>query len=84
MNAFTTDATGSVTLPESLNPGTYYVHEASAKEPYLRGEDLEIAIPADRNLTPVAVVSFYDDAATGSIEIIKTDAVGGHPRWSHV
>lgn len=77
MNTFTTDATGAVTLPESLHPGTYYVHEASAKEPYLRGEDLEIAIPADRNLTPVAVVSFYDDAATGSIEIIKTDAVDG-------
>lgn len=78
MNTFTTDATGAVTLPESLNPGTYYVHEASAKEPYLRGEDLEITIPADRNLTPVAVASFYDDAATGSIEIIKTDAVDGH------
>lgn len=77
MNTFTTDATGAVTLPESLHPGTYYVHEASAKEPYLRGEDLEIAIPADRNLTPVAVVSFYDDAATGSIDIIKTDAVDG-------
>ena len=77
MNTFTTDATGAITLPESLNPGTYYVHEASAKEPYLRGEDLEIVIPADRNLTPVAVVSFYDDAATGSIEIIKTDAVDG-------
>lgn len=78
MNTFTTDTTGAVTLPESLNPGTYYVHEASAKEPYLRGEDLEITIPADRNLTPVAVASFYDDAATGSIEIIKTGAVDGH------
>ena len=77
MNTFTTDTAGAVTLPESLNPGTYYVHEASAKEPYLRGEDLEITIPADRNLTPVAVASFYDDAATGSIEIIKTDAVDG-------
>ena len=77
MNTFTTDTSGAVTLPESLNPGTYYVHEASAKEPYLRGEDLEITIPADRNLTPVAVASFYDDAATGSIEIIKTDAVDG-------
>ena len=77
MNTFTTDTAGAVTLPESLNPGTYYVHEASAKEPYLRGEDLEITIPADRNLTPVAVASFYDNAATGSIEIIKTDAVDG-------
>ena len=78
MNTFTTDATGSVTLPESLNPGTYYVREASAKEPYLRAEDLEITIPADKNLTPIAVASFYDDAATGSIEIVKTDAVDGH------
>lgn len=77
MNTFTTDTTGAVTLPESLYPGRYYVREASAKEPYLRGEDLEITIPADRNLTPVAVASFYDDAATGSIEIIKTDAVDG-------
>lgn len=77
MNTFTTDTTGAVTLPESLYPGRYYVREASAKEPYLRGEDLEITIPADRNLTPVAVASFYDDAATGSIEIIKTDTVDG-------
>ena len=44
MNTFTTDTAGAVTLPESLHPGTYYVHEASAKEPYLRGEDLEIAM----------------------------------------
>ncbi len=78
MSTFTTDAAGAVTLPESLNPGTYYVREASAKEPYLRGEDLKITIPADKNLTPVAVASFYDDAATGSIEIVKTDAVDGH------
>lgn len=77
MDTFTTDATGTVTLPESLNPGTYYIRETSAKEPYLVGEDLEITIPADMNLTPVAVASFYDDAATGSIEIVKNDAVGG-------
>ena len=78
MNTFTTDAAGAVTLPESLNPGTYYVREAAAKEPYLRGEDLEITIPANKNLTPVAVASFYDDAATGSIEIVKADAVDEH------
>ena len=78
MNTFTTDTTGTVTLPESLNPGTYYIRETSTKEPYLVGEDLEITIPADMNLTPIAVASFYDDAATGSIEIVKNDAVGGH------
>ena len=32
MDTFTTDATGTVTLPESLVPGTYYVRETSAKE----------------------------------------------------
>lgn len=78
MNTFTTDETGTVTLPESLNPGTYYIRETSAKEPYLVGEDLEITIPADMNLTPIAVASFYDDAATGNIEIVKNDASDGH------
>ena len=77
MNTFTTDETGTVTLPESLNPGTYYIRETSAKEPYLVEEDLEITIPTDMNLTPVAVASFYDDAATGSIEIAKNDTVDG-------
>ena len=78
MNSFTTDETGAVTLPESLNPGTYYVREVLAKEPYLRGDDLEITIPADMNLTPVAIVSFYDEPTTGAIEVVKNDAVDGH------
>ena len=77
MDTFTTDATGTVTLPESLVPGTYYVREASAKEPYLVGEEIEVNIPADMNLTPVAVASYYDHAATGNIRIVKTDAVDG-------
>ena len=77
MNTFTTDATGTVTLPESLVPGTYYVRETSAKEPYLVDEEIEVNIPADMNLTPVAIASYYDHAATGNIRIVKTDAVDG-------
>lgn len=77
MNIFTTDATGTVTLPESLVPGTYYVRETSAKEPYLVGEEIEVNIPADINLTPVAIASYYDRAATGNIRIVKTNAVDG-------
>lgn len=77
MNTFTTDATGTVTLPESLVPGTYYVRETSAKEPYLVGEEIEVNIPADINLTPVAIASYYDRAATGNIRIVKTNAVDG-------
>lgn len=77
MNTFTTDATGTVTLPESLVPGTYYVRETSAKEPYLVGEEIEVNIPADINLTPVAIASYYDRAATGNIRIVKTNTVDG-------
>lgn len=77
MNTFTTDATGTVTLPESLVPGTYYVRETSAKEPYLVGEEIEVNIPADINLTPVAIASYHDRAATGNIRIVKTNAVDG-------
>ena len=77
MDTFTTDATGTVTLPESLVPGTYYVRETSAKEPYLVGEEIEVNIPADMNLTPVAIASYYDHAATGNIRIVKTDAIDG-------
>ena len=77
MNTFTTDATGTVTLPESLVPGTYYVRETSAKEPYLVGEEIEVNIPADINLAPVAIASYYDRAATGNIRIVKTNAVDG-------
>ena len=77
MNTFTTDATGTVTLPESLVPGTYYVRETSAKEPYLVGEEIEVNIPADINLTPIAIASYYDRAATGNIRIVKTNAVDG-------
>lgn len=77
MNTFTTDATGTVTLPESLVPGTYYVRETSAKEPYLVGEEIEVNIPADINLTPVAIASYFDRAVTGSIRIVKTNTVDG-------
>ena len=70
MDTFTTDATGTITLPESLVPGTYYVRETSAKEPYLVGKEIEVS-------TPVAIVSYYDHAATGNIRIVKTDAVDG-------
>ncbi len=77
MDTFTTDATGTVTLPESLNPGTYYVRETSAKEPYLAAKRSRETIPADMNLTPVAIASYYDHAATGNIRIVKTDAIDG-------
>lgn len=74
LDTFTTDASGCVTLPEALRPGTYYVREAAAQAPYLLDEsEHELVIPDDQDLTPVCMVTMADDAATGSVKIIKRD-----------
>ena len=73
-DTFTTDATGSVTLPQSLKPGEYYLRESAAAAPYLLAEDLPFTIPADEALTPVVIASFRDRRATGRLSIHKSDA----------
>ena len=35
LNEFETDASGRVTFPEALRPGTYYIREVAAAAPYL-------------------------------------------------
>lgn len=72
LDTFTTDASGKVTLPESLKPGAYYLRETSAQRPYLLDSaELKIDIPGDGTLPPVCVVRYSDKAATGSIRIDK-------------
>ena len=73
-NRFTTDKTGTVTLPESLITGTYYLRELEASAPYLTMEDAEFTIPADIDLSPVVILNAFDAKMTGCIEIIKKDA----------
>ena len=75
LDRFTTDKSGTVTLPESLVPGTYYLRETDAASPYLTTEDIEFVVPADIDLSPVVILSAFDAKATGSIEIVKRDAV---------
>ena len=77
INRFTTDKTGTVTLPESLIPGTYYLRETDAVKPYLVMDDVEFTIPADLDLSPVVILNAFDDKSTGSIEIVKRDAMSG-------
>ena len=80
LSEFTTDETGCVTLPEPIEPGTYYVRETAAQPPYLLGgEDVRVVVPDDEAITPTVVVRYADEAAEGSATIRKTDAATGEP-----
>lgn len=72
MDTFTTDATGCVTLPEPLEPGTYYIREMKAVKPYLiNGDEIEFDIADDAETQPLTVVRISDERATGSASIVK-------------
>ncbi len=72
MDTFTTDATGCVTLPEPLEPGTYYIRETKAVKPYLiNGDEIEFDIADDAETQPLTVVRISDERATGSASIVK-------------
>ena len=80
MSEFETDESGMVTFPEALRPGTYYIREVAAKAPYLlNGDDLEVVIENDAQLTPVTVVKLTDDQAKGRASVLKTCADDGEP-----
>lgn len=72
LTSFTTDDTGSVTLPEPLRPGTYYLRETAVAPPYLlAGEEVAFEIPASTETPPVTVVSFTDEQAMGRATVTK-------------
>ncbi|MDO4436515.1 MAG: SpaA isopeptide-forming pilin-related protein [Coriobacteriaceae bacterium] len=69
---FTTDASGTVTFPQALKPGTYFIREVKAVPPYVVAEkDIEVVIEATQDLSPVTVVQVADEQAMGSASIVK-------------
>ncbi len=77
LDRFVTDESGCVTLPQSLIPGAYYIHEVAAQAPYLlRGEDVRIDVPDDATLPPVVIASLSDEQASGSAKLTKTSESG--------
>lgn len=76
---FTTDATGSVTLPQPLPTGVYYIRETAAQPPYILAEtDVRFEIAADQGeIAPLCVVEVADNQARGTASITKTCADGG-------
>ncbi len=78
LDTFTTDKTGSVTLPQSLRAGTYRIKETAAAAPYLlNSEGATFTISPDSSLGQVCLVAVSDRQATGQLKIVKTDAGDG-------
>lgn len=76
LTEFTTDESGTVTFPERLRAGTYYIRETAAPAPYLLNrEDVRFEIDSDEE--PVVTVVMTDDQATGEASIAKTCSEDG-------
>lgn len=78
---FVTDASGSITLPEKLPYGTYYVHEVMAPEGYLNdcllGEDIQFTVDTWGSWEKPIEIRVADTPAKGRVIITKTDADTG-------
>ena len=80
IDTFETDASGSFTLPEKLEYGTYYLHEVQAPEGYLLGgEDIQFVVDQEYQWDNPLTVQYADAPAMGRIEIVKTDTETGDP-----
>lgn len=75
LTRFTTDASGTVTLPQQLADGTYHIREVEAVAPYLkRGEPVKFSMS---NGGSVAIVHISDEQAIGEATIIKSCSATG-------
>lgn len=76
IDTFTTDATGSVTLPEVINWGHYFIEEIVAPEGYLiRTDELAVFIgnAGDQpGQTYEVEIEIPNEAVMGRIELVKT------------
>lgn len=80
LSEFTTDETGTVTLPEALKPGTYRIQETSAPAPYLVSQDpIEVVVGNEPDTPPLITVSVSDARPTGTATITKKHAGDGSP-----
>lgn len=71
-STFTTDENGSVTLPQSLKPGTYYLKETETVSPYLLlSEPVAFEVPDGAGQDAICTIKVSDKRATGRIEVLK-------------
>lgn len=76
LNTFTTDETGTVTLPEQLVPGTYSIEEVAVRPPYLLGgKPLRVKLGTGGHT--VSVARFANEQVTGRVTVTKSDSETG-------
>ena len=74
---FTTDETGTVSLPARLRTGDYLLRETAAPAPYtVAADDVPFSVTEDAQ-EPVLTVCVRDSAARGRATLVKTCAEGG-------
>ena len=79
LDRFTTDESGTVTLPQQLAAGSYRVHEVAAQPPYvLAGNDIPFEVgKTEETNDPLVTVHVKNDQATGRAKIVKRCADDG-------
>lgn len=73
LSRFTTGDDGSVTLPQMLRSGTYYVREVGAQGPYLLSqEEIKFVVAGkEEQLIPLTIIKLSDEQALGRAQIKK-------------
>lgn len=79
ISTFTTDETGSVTLPQPLATGTYSIREVEAQPPYVLAQKATTFTvdSKDGEIPPVSVVEIKNERARGSVSITKNSSDDG-------
>ncbi|MEG1830282.1 MAG: SpaA isopeptide-forming pilin-related protein [Raoultibacter sp.] len=77
---FTAAKDGTLTFPEKLTVGTYYLQETQAPEGYTKNPALiSFSVTESHNWIDPIEVEFPDTPIKGKVEIIKTDKVDSTP-----
>ena len=71
---FETDDSGTLTLPGPLGYGRYPLYEKKAPDGYILNEN-PVQFSVETDIESPIVVSFFDQAAKGEIEVVKTGEI---------
>ena len=79
IDEFATDESGTFTLPEKLQIGTYYLEEVNAPDGYLKGQRMKFDITSGHDWSQPFTIQYANTPAKGKIKILKTDSETAEP-----
>ena len=79
IDEFATDESGTFTLPEKLQIGTYYLEEVNAPDGYLKGQRMKFDITRGHDWSQPFTIQYANTPAKGKIKIVKTDSETAEP-----